>query len=87
MGIVTCLNTDGYDIEITHERYQRDIIKNIHGYLVPAIVRGIIKSYRIKNIRVLFNEIAYDIALDYTHVEKQFNCLITKEDVKMVFDT
>jgi len=48
-------------------------------YLVPAIVRGIIKSYRIKNIRVFFNEVAYDIALDYTHVEKQFNCLITRK--------
>lgn len=78
-------NVSGYKIEVKCGEII-DKIDNIHGYLVPAIVKGINRTYGVDYIIVIIDGIPHDIDLRYTSVDSEFNVLITKDDKRLVFD-
>lgn len=79
-------NVRKYKIEVRRHGEIIDTIDNIHGYLVPAIVKGINKMYGMDYIKVIAEGISYDIDLYTTKVEGEFNALMSKNEIRLVFD-
>lgn len=78
-------NASGYKIEIRRGEII-DTIDDVHGYLVPAIVKGVNRTYGVDYIMVITDGISYDIDLGYTSVESEFNVLTSKDDERLIFD-